>query len=234
MNEPSPILKRAVVIEDELPIRRFLRAALEPEGFETVDCETAERGLREVAARPPDVVILDLGLPDGDGMEVLARIREWTQVPVIVLSARGMERDKVAALDAGADDYLTKPFGVGELLARLRGILRRVNATGAAEEAIFEVGELRIDFAKRMVFVGGAQVHLTPIEYRLLHLLARNAGKVLTHRQLLKEVWGPHATQETQYLRVYMGHLRHKIEREPVRPALLRTEPGVGYRLALE
>jgi two-component system KDP operon response regulator KdpE len=226
---------RILVIEDELPIRKFLRISLESNGFEMCEAETASRGLQSAAAKPPDAVILDLGLPDVDGLEVIRRLREWSAVPIIVLSARGREADKVAALDGGADDYLTKPFGVGELLARLRVAIRHNSQTStAATSSVFQSGELRIDLAARRVFAADVEVHLTPTEYRLLTTLVRNAGKVVTHRQLLKEVWGPDSAQENQYLRVYFGQLRRKIERDPTRPRHLLTEPGVGYRLAEE
>ena len=189
----------------------------------------------QTATQQPDLIILDLGLPDLDGMEVIRQIREWSSVPIIVLSARGQEKDKVAALDAGADDYLTKPFSVGELLARVRVALRHATSSAAAPgDGVFEVQNLRVDLSRRLVFVNDAEVHLTPIEYRLLTALVKHAGKVVTHRQILQEVWGPHSTQETHYLRVYMGHLRHKIEANPARPRILLTEPGVGYRVAAE
>jgi len=221
-----------LVIEDDPAICRFLRVSLASSGYQVFECEKGAEGVIHAATRQPDLVILDLGLPDIDGLEVLRKIREWSKTPVIVLSARGKEADKVAALDSGADDYLTKPFGVGELIARMRVALR--HASGAAEkgEPIFEVRHLRVDLARRVVEVRNAPVHLSPIEYRLLTLLIQNAGKVLTHRQILKEVWGPGASQETHYLRVYMGHLRHQIEEDPARPQILLTEPGVGYRLA--
>lgn len=222
---------RCVVIEDESPIRRFLRASLSVHGFSLAEAETATEGIALVASEQPDLVVLDLGLPDRDGLQVIGQIREWSSVPIIVLSARGQEDDKVAALDAGADDYLTKPFGVNELLARIRVALRhRGPQTG--QDAVFETQSLRVDHARRRVFVSGVETHLTPIEYRLLTTLIRHSGKVVTHRQLLKEVWGPDSVQETHYLRVYMGHLRHKIEADPARPSILLTEPGVGYRLA--
>jgi two-component system KDP operon response regulator KdpE len=226
---------RILLIEDEQPIRRFLRASLAAHGYDLTESETAEAGVRQAASQQPDLVVLDRGLPDLDGIEVIRQLREWSAVPVIVLSARGQEKDKVAALDAGADDYLTKPFGVGELLARIRVALRHgARRDGEPGEAVFEAHNLRVDLARRLVSVGGTDVHLTPIEYRLLALLVKHAGKVLTHRQLLKEVWGPQSTQETHYLRVYMGHLRHKIEADPARPHILLTEPGVGYRLVPE
>jgi two-component system KDP operon response regulator KdpE len=189
----------------------------------------------EVATRQPDVVILDLGLPDMDGLEFLRKVREWSAVPVIVLSARGQEADKVAALDAGADDYLSKPFGVGELMARLRVALRhRARVAEGVLESAFTVGELHVDLAARRVSIGGREVHLTPIEYRLLTTLVRHAGKVVTQKQLLNEVWGPQATEQAHYLRVYMAHLRRKLEADAARPRYLLTEPGVGYRLAAE
>ncbi|HMC65851.1 MAG TPA: response regulator [Gemmataceae bacterium] len=230
-----PDAARVILIEDEQPIRRFLRASLGAHGFHLVESETAKDGVLQTATQQPDLIILDLGLPDLDGMEVIRQIREWSTVPIIVLSARGQEKDKVAALDAGADDYLTKPFSVGELLARVRVALRHgASAADAPGDAVFEVQNLRVDLASRLVFVDAEEVHLTPIEYRLLTTLVKHAGKVVTHGQLLKEVWGPHSTQETHYLRVYMGHLRHKIEANPARPRILLTEPGVGYRLVME
>lgn len=228
MTPPAP---RILVIEDEQPIRKFLRVSLEAHGYRMHEAVTAAQGLQAAAAEPPDAVILDLGLPDQDGLAVLARLREWSRVPVIVLSARGREADKVLALDSGADDYLTKPFGVDELLARLRVALRHAQATTQADDAEFTVGELRVNLATRRVFVGAGEVHLTPTEYRLLTVLVRHAGKVVTHRQLLREVWGPDSVEENQYLRVYLGQLRRKIERDPTRPRYLLTELGVGYRL---
>ena len=220
-----------LVIEDELPIRRFLRTALVNHGYEFAEAGTAKEGLSQISTRLPDLVILDLGLPDLDGLEVIRQLREWTSVPIIILSARGQESDKVTALDTGADDYLTKPFSVSELLARIRVILRHVAHVPEKEEPLFEVGELRVDLSKRQVCIGEAQVHLTPIEYKLLSTLVRYAGKVVTHRQLLKEVWGPAYSEESQYLRVYMTQLRHKLEADPARPRYLTTELGVGYRL---
>jgi two-component system KDP operon response regulator KdpE len=209
---------------------RFLRTALTGNGYDVVEAETGGNGLTEAATRSPEIVLLDLGLPDLDGLEVTRRLREWSSVPVIVLSARGQEKDKVAALDAGADDYLTKPFGVEELLARMRVALRHQLALEAGDEPVFTLGTLRVDLEKRRVFVGDDEKRLTPTEYRLLTLLVRHAGKVLTHRQILKEVWGP-AALEVHYVRVHMAELRKKIEAEPARPRLLVTEPGVGYRL---
>ena len=224
-----------LVIEDEPQIRRFLRVTLSEQGYRLVEAETGKEGLTAAAASPPDVVILDLGLPDIDGLEVARQLRDWTAVPIIVLSARGQEKDKVAALDAGADDYLTKPFGVSELLARIRVALRHAAAGGKQDgETVFTVGELKADLVARRVFVGEREAHLTPIEYRLLATLVKHAGKVLTHNFLLKEVWGPPHVQETHYLRVFMANLRHKLETDPARPRYLLTEQGVGYRLATE
>ena len=230
MTEPGPLL---LIIEDELPMRRFLQVSLTSHGYRLLEAETGQDGLRQAAERNPDLVLLDLGLSDLDGLVVTERLREWAKMPIIVLSARGREEDKIKALDAGADDYVTKPFGVGELLARIRVALRHAShATSPASE--FSVADLKVDFGKRQVLVAGNEVHLTPIEYKLLATLVKYAGKVLTHRQLLREVWGPHASDQTQYLRVYMAQLRHKLERDPSRPAYLLTEPGVGYRLKTE
>jgi two-component system KDP operon response regulator KdpE len=218
-----------LVVEDEAPVRRFLRAALEGHGYRLVEATTIREAEQLAPGHNPDLFLLDLGLPDGDGIDLARRLREWTRAPIIVLSARGREEDKVRALDAGADDYLTKPFGVNELLARMRVALRHA-AAGPGGEPIFEAGPLRVDLARREVTVDGREVRLTPTEFRLLALLARHAGKVLTHRQILKEVWGP-AAVEVHYVRVHMAELRKKIEAEPARPRLLVTEPGVGYRL---
>lgn len=223
-----------VVIEDEPQIRRFLRATLHGQSYRLFEAETGADGLIEAATRQPDVVIIDLGLPDMDGLEVIRRLREWSSVPVIVLSARGGERDKVAALDAGADDYVEKPFSTDELLARIRVALRHAAGGPRAADAVFEVGSLHVDQGRRVVRVDSAEVHLTPIEYRLLTTMIRHAGKVLTHRQLLREVWGPSHVEDAHYLRVFMAQLRRKIEREPAQPRHLLTEPGVGYRLAAE
>lgn len=226
---PDPVV---VLIEDEPQIRRFLRATLTGQGYRLFEAATGADGLVEVSSRQPDVVIVDLGLPDMDGLEVIRRLREWTAVPIVVLSARGQERDKVTALDAGADDYVSKPFGAGELLARIRVALRHAaGASDEADEAAFKVRELEVHPLRRQVFVGGREVHLTPIEYKLLTTLVRHAGKVVTHQQLLREVWGPAHTDQAHYVRVYMAHLRHKLEAEPARPRYLLTEPGVGYRL---
>lgn len=229
---PDPAV---VLIEDEPQIRRFLRASLTSQGYRLFEATTGADGLVEVGSRVPDVVIVDLGLPDMDGVEVIRRLREWTAVPIIVLSARGQERDKVAALDAGADDYMSKPFGAGELLARIRVALR--HTAGASHEAgatTFKVGDLHVHLLRRQVILGGREIRLTPIEYKLLTTLVRHAGKVVTHQQLLREVWGPTHTDQPHYVRVYMAHLRHKLEAEPARPRYLLTEAGVGYRLAFE
>jgi two-component system KDP operon response regulator KdpE len=229
---PEPVV---VLIEDEPQIRRFLRATLSGQGYRLFEVATGADALVEVAQRQPDVVILDLGLPDMDGLEVIRRLREWSAVPVIVLSARGQERDKVTSLDAGADDYVSKPFSAGELLARIRVALRHTaGATHEGSEATFKVGELQVDLLRRHVTVGAAEVRLTPIEYKLLSTLVHHAGKVVTHQQLLREVWGPSHEDQAHYVRVYMAHLRHKLESEPARPRYLLTEPGVGYRLTVE
>jgi two-component system KDP operon response regulator KdpE len=230
VSPPSPVV---VLIEDEPQIRRFLRATLGSSGYRLHEATSGEDGLVEAATRQPDVVILDLGLPDIDGLQVIRRLREWSTVPIIVLSARGQEGDKVAALDAGADDYVSKPFAVGELMARLRVALRHA-AVGESGEPTFTVAGLRVDQVKRLVQMDGKDVHLTPIEYRLLTTLVRHAGRVVSQRQLLKDVWGPAHTDQTHYLRVYMGTLRRKLEQDPARPRYLLTEPGVGYRLAAE
>jgi two-component system KDP operon response regulator KdpE len=223
-----------VLIEDEAEIRRFLRVTLYAQGYRLFEAITGADGLVEIATRQPDIVIVDLGLPDMDGLEVIRRLREWTSVPVIVLSARGGERDKVTALDSGADDYIEKPFGTDELLARVRVALRH-GAGGARDaDAVFKVGELVVDQARRVVTLDNHPVHLTPIEYKILTVLVHHAGKVLTHRQLLREVWGPTHVEHAHYLRVYMGQLRRKIERDSAQPRYLLTEPGVGYRLVDE
>jgi two-component system KDP operon response regulator KdpE len=222
-----------LLVEDEPQMRRFLRATLTSHGYRFLDATSCAQALGAATAQRPDLILLDLGLPDGDGVELARQLREWSRTPIIVLSARDREDDKVAALDAGADDYLTKPFGVGELLARIRVSLRHAEreAAGTGGDPVIEAGPLRIDLARREVTAGSRQIRLTPIEYRLLVLLARNAGKVLTHRQILKEVWGPAHVNQTHYLRVYMAQLRAKLEPDPARPSLLLTEPGVGYRL---
>ncbi|WP_428423017.1 two-component system response regulator KdpE [Methylibium sp.] len=231
MSEPTPT---AIIVEDEPQIRRFVRAALEGEGWQVFEAATLKQGLVEAGTRRPDLVVLDLGLPDGDGVDYLHDLRSWSQVPVIVLSARGDEADKIAALDAGADDYLTKPFGVGELLARVRVARRRAQGVAEAGTARLHFGAVDIDLAARVVTRDGEAVHLTPIEYRLLALLIANAGKVLTHRQLLREVWGPNAVEQSHYLRIYMSQLRRKLEADPARPAHFLTETGVGYRFMVQ
>ena len=224
-----------LLIEDEPQMLRLLRIILQSQGYGLVESPTGQEGLMQAATRAPDVVLLDLGLPDIDGLEVTRRLREWSDVPIIVISAREQEQDKIKALDAGADDYLTKPFGAGELMARIRVAMRRKALREAGQhESIFTLGNLRVDLARRQVFLNEKEVHLTPIEYKLLTVLIKNAGKVLTHRQLLKEVWGPPYLTETQYLRVYMAQLRHKLEADPARPSFLINELGVGYRLKLD
>jgi two-component system, OmpR family, KDP operon response regulator KdpE len=226
---PPPLL---LLIEDEPQMRRFLLATLRANDYQVVEAVTAREGLAQAAGRNPALILLDLGLPDLDGLDVTREIRKSARTPIIVISARGQEHDKVAALDLGADDYLTKPFGVPELLARVRVALRHAGAgDGAAVEPVFESGELRVDLARREVFRAGEEAHLTPTEYKLLITLIRHAGRVVTHRQLLREVWGANYVDQTHYLRVYMAQLRHKLERDPTRPRLLTTEPGVGYRL---
>ena len=227
MNEKAT----ALVIDDEPQIRRLLRILLEQEQYRALESDSGRRGLSEIALRRPDVVLLDLGLPDMDGMVVLERLRQWSRVPVLILSVRDGPEDKVAALDAGADDFVTKPFESAELLARLRAIQRRVQM--GAEEAVFEAGHLVVDFNSHTVKVNGREVKLTATEYALLKLLALHAGKVVTHKQLLREVWGPNAEEQSQYLRVYMMHLRKKIEMPDAAERLLRTESGIGYRLVI-
>ena len=223
-----------LIVEDERQMRRFLRTSLESNDFQVLEASSAKEGLALATSHNPDIILLDLGLPDGDGLAVTRTLREWARTPIIVISARGLERDKVEALDAGADDYLTKPFGVNELLARIRVALRHARESRGSPLPVIELGSLKVDFARREVSLEGQIVHLTPIEYRLLTLLVQNAGKVLTHTQLLNEVWGPGHAQQTHYLRVYLAQLRRKIERDPARPQLLVTEPGVGYRLRLD
>ncbi|MEJ0089695.1 MAG: response regulator [Limisphaerales bacterium] len=223
--KPSTVV---LVIDDEPQIRRLLRVTLEANGYEVFDATTGQEGIVQAAQCRPEIILLDLGLPDLEGVEVLKRIREWSRVPVIILSVRDRENDKIAALDAGADDFVTKPFSSGELLARLRTTLRRSQPQPA--EAIFRTGNLEIDLANRLVKKKGAEVKLTPTEYALLRLLVAHAGKVLTHRQLLTEVWGPNAIEQTQYLRVHVAHLREKLEQDASRPEFIVTESGVGYR----
>jgi two-component system KDP operon response regulator KdpE len=230
MNAPAVSV---LIVEDEKQIRRFVRTSLEAQGHKVFEALTAKEGLVEAGTRKPDLVVLDLGLPDLDGVEFIRDLRNWSAIPVIVLSARTNEADKIAALDAGADDYLTKPFGVGELLARVRVALRRV-ATGPEGDAVVEFGNVRVDLANRLVTRASVPVHLTALEYRLLAVLARNLGKVITQRQLLRDVWGPSHVEQSHYLRIYMGQLRHKLEGDPARPRHLLTETGVGYRLSAE
>jgi len=221
-----------LLIEDDAQIRRFLRAALDAEGYRLQESVTAEEGLAQAQSRQPDLILLDLGLPDRDGLEVIRSVREWGKIPILVLSARGQEKDKIAALDLGADDYVPKPFAVGELLARIRAALRRSSA--AAAGTVVRFGAVEVDLEKRVVRVDAQDVHLTPNEYKLLQVLIQHAGKVLTQRQLLNEVWGPQHTEQAQYLRVYIAQLRRKLERNPARPKHLQTESGVGYRLITE
>ena len=224
-----------LVIEDEAQMLKFVRVSLAAQGYRVLEATTGEDGIRQASSYTPDLVVLDLGLPDIDGMEVTRRIREWSAVPIIVVSARGHEEDKVRALDLGADDYLTKPFGTGELLARIRVALRHA-ARSTQDPAVTTatIGDVKVDLVKRLVFVGDTEVHLTPIEYKLVAALVKHAGMVLTHKQLLDQVWGPGHAHQTQYLRVYMTQLRHKLEKNPARPRYLVTEPGVGYRLKVE
>ncbi|MBK9128226.1 MAG: response regulator [Phycisphaerales bacterium] len=228
---PATIL----VVEDELPIRRFLRPAIEAAGWKLVEAETAATGILEATQARPDVIVLDLGLPDTDGIEVVRRVREWSAVPIIILSARGQEGDKVAALDAGADDYVQKPFNVAELMARIRVALRHAASLAQpSADSTIVAGEITIDLARRIVTRAGMEVHLTPIEYKLLTTLARHAGLVMTHRQLLKEVWGPGHTDESHYLRIFVRQLRQKLERDPMQPRHITTEVGVGYRFLID
>lgn len=228
----NPII---LLIEDDAQIRRFLRASLVTQGFDLLEAETGREGLALAASQVPEVILLDLGLPDMEGIEVIKQLRLWTNTPIIILSARGQERDKVANLDAGADDYLTKPFGVGELLARIRVALRKaMPAEEGKPEAMYALGNIRVDFERRLVFRGPEEVHLTPIEYKLLAVLVKHRGKVVTHRQLLKEVWGPSYIEQNPYLRIFILNLRRKLEDDPTRPHYLLTEPGVGYRLRVD
>ncbi len=222
-----------LLIEDEQPIRRFLRASLTSEGYRVVEAPTGEQGIKLAVSQPPDFVILDLGLPGLDGQDVLRQLREWLTAPIIILSARDQEKQKIEALDAGADDYLTKPFSMGELLARMRLALRHTQSR-SVESTALQIGDLRIDLAARTVTLNDEQLHLTPLEYKLLVLLMRNAGKVLTHRYLLREVWGPHDAHENHYLRVFVATLRRKVELDSTQPRYILTEQGVGYRFASE
>jgi two-component system KDP operon response regulator KdpE len=223
-----------LVIEDDAQVRKFLRASLNAHGYRVEEATSGEEGTSMAAQFRPDVILLDLGLPDVDGIIIARRIREWSTVPIIVLSARGQENQKVEALDAGTDDYLTKPFGVPELLARIRVALRHAARASEKTSNVFESGPLRVDLAARLVMLGDEEIHLTPIEYKILTTLVRHAGKVVTQKQLLEEVWGPKSTNQTHYLRVYMAHLRRKLEPDPVRPRLFETEAGVGYRLHVD
>lgn len=226
MSEISPSV---VVVEDEKQIRRFVRSALEAEGCRVFEAESGQQGLVEAGTRKPDLIVLDLGLPDLDGVEFIRDLRGWSAVPILILSARSTENDKIVALDAGADDYLTKPFGVGELLARVRALLRRQGKSSEGSPVV-SFGDIQADLSKRVVTRSGEPVHLTQIEYRLLALLMANPGKVMTHRHLLREVWGPSFVESNHYLRIYVGHLRQKLEADPAQPKYLLTETGVGYR----
>ncbi len=232
MTDPAAPL--VLLVEDEPQMRRFLRVALEGSGYRLQEAATAREGLHLAASHRPQVILLDLGLPDMDGLELTQRLREWCATPIIVLSARGQETDKIGALDAGADDYLTKPFSTGELMARIRVALRHERKPEGGEEPVFALGRWRVDLARRQVLVDGEEVHLTPLEYKLFTTLIRHAGKVVTHQQLLREVWGGVPGAQPLYLRVYMTQLRHKLEEDPSRPRYLQTEPGVGYRLRTE
>ena len=227
MNTPKP---RVLLIEDEKTIRRFVRAAVEEEGCTVVEAETAAGGLIAAGVQKPDLLILDLGLPDGNGIDLIRDLRGWSEVPVLILSARTQENDKIDALDAGADDYLTKPFSVGELRARVRALLRRRLRCGEGVTPVVEFGQVTVDLSRRLVLRGGETVHLTPIEYRLLATLLGHPGKVLTQRNLLREIWGPSYVESSHYLRVYVGHLRQKLEVDPTQPRHFLTETGVGYR----
>jgi two-component system KDP operon response regulator KdpE len=232
MTESTPLV---LVVEDEAQMRRFIRVSLANHDYRVVEADRGKLALDLATSHNPDMILLDLGLPDMDGLAVTQALRGWTQAPILVISARGQEDDKIRALDAGADDYVTKPFSMGELLARMRVALRHAAQRGQREgRTVLTVGDLRIDLVARLVYVDDQEIHLTPHEYKLLVVLAKNAGKVLTHRQLLREVWGPNHGTDTQYLRVYMGQLRHKLEKSPARPRYLVTEPGVGYRLRSE
>lgn len=231
MSDPTPTV---IVVEDEANLRRFVRLALEAEGCEVFEADSVKRGLIETGTRKPDLLVLDLGLPDGDGIDLIRELRTWSEIPIIVLSARTAEAEKVAALDAGADDYLTKPFGSAELLARVRAHLRRRHRAGTDGPSVVEFGSVRIDLGRRVVEKNGQALHLTPIEFRLLAYVVANPDCVLTHRQLLKAVWGPSHAEDSHYVRVYMGHLRKKLEGDPANPDHLVTEPGVGYRFVAQ
>jgi two-component system KDP operon response regulator KdpE len=226
MTTPAKVL----IVEDEKQIRRFVRVAVEEEGCQVAEAETMAQGLLEAGARQPDLLILDLGLPDGNGIDLIRDLRGWSDIPVLILSARSQEHDKIDALDAGADDYLTKPFSVGELRARVRALLRRRSRSPDAASPIIEFGQVVVDLSRRTVMRGGSETHLTPIEYRLLTVLVGHPGKVLTQRNLLREIWGPAYVESSHYLRVYVGHLRQKLEEDPTQPRHFLTETGVGYR----
>ncbi|MFL6718465.1 MAG: two-component system response regulator KdpE [Burkholderiaceae bacterium] len=230
MSEVQPV---ALLVEDEPQVRHFVRAALEAEGWRVFEADSMKRGLIDAASRRPDLVIVDLGLPDGDGIHVVLRIRQWSPMPIIILSARTDEQDKIRGLDAGADDYLTKPFAVGELLARVRAALRRRYRPESGAGGMIEFGDVRVDLQARLVIKGQETVHLTPTEYRLLAVMINHAGRVVTNAQLLREVWGPAHAEDGHYVRIYMGHLRQKLENDPTRPRHIVTEPAVGYRLLL-
>ncbi len=235
LSDEKPHGALILVVEDDSQIRRFLRVTLGSAGYQLLEATTGQEGIKHASLQHPDLIILDLNLPDMDGLDVARQLREWTTTPIIVLSARNQEKEKVAALDAGADDYLTKPFGTEELLARMRVALRHaIRAAQGTDDPVFTSGDVRVDLSHRQVFVGTEEIHLTPIEYKLLLILIQNAGKVITSRQLLHDVWGPTYTEEAHYLRVYMGQLRHKLEADPTRPRYLITEPGVGYRFKTE
>lgn len=231
MPNPNPTI---IVVEDEANLRRFVRLALEAESCDVFEADSVKRGLIETGTRKPDLLVLDLGLPDGDGIDLIRELRTWSEIPIIVLSARTAETEKVAALDAGADDYLTKPFGSAELLARVRAHLRRRQRAGADGPSQMAFGSVKIDLGKRLVEKDGEQLHLTPIEFRLLAYLVANPDCVLTHRQLLKAVWGPSHGEDSHYVRVYMGHLRKKLEADPANPDHIVTEPGIGYRFVAD
>ncbi len=233
MNDANATAPTALLVEDEPQIRRFVRAALEAEGWQVHESATLQRGLIDAGTRRPDLVVLDLGLPDGDGIDFLGDLRKWSAVPVIVLSARVGEDEKIRALDAGADDYLTKPFGVGELLARVRATLRRQRQPAAPDDGVVRFGDVSVDVQNRLVMRDKQLVHVTPTEFRLLSVLVKNAGRVVTNPQLLREVWGPSNSENGHYLRIYMGHLRQKLEADPAQPQYLLTETAVGYRLLL-
>lgn len=232
MKAVSDTRTKALIVEDDTQIRRFVGTALESQGLEVHETSTGRQGLTEAGRLKPDLLIVDLGLPDMDGVDIIRELREKSAVPVIVLSARSLESAKIAALDAGADDYLTKPFSVGELLARVRAAIRRSRNADMGQRKEFSLGELKVDLVKHRVTSAGKEMHLTPIEYRLLEALVKNAGRVMTHQQLLREVWGPQHTEDNHYVRIYMAQLRHKLEKDPARPRFLLTETGIGYRLA--